>query len=92
MSDLIQYVEIGTQYDDFPIKWDGNAQYVVPATNRTRILNREAEKGIHPGDDGWLTCSRLIGSIEGQDLWIWTRIRWEPLPHTDSQDLDGGGE
>ena len=65
---------------------------VARTINRTRIIDRENANGYYPGEDGWLNFPRYLGCIEGQDLWIWTRIRWEPLPHTDTQDLDGGGE
>ena len=95
MADLMQYVEMATQANNDPIDWgsDYRRQYIVPASNRTRILDREATRGHHPGEDGWLTVRRDCGHWTdhfGQrvDVTHWTRIRWEPLPHTETQDLD----
>lgn len=93
MGDLIQYVELGLQANDDPIDWDHQSRDVVPAANRTRILDREAAHGIHPGADGWLTIPRPCGhwtdnNGDRVDVTHWTRIRWETLPHTDIQDLE----
>lgn len=92
MADLLQIVQSGDQYDN-TITWDDDtSEYLVPAWNRTRILDREASRGIHPGEDGWLTYSRHVGQIDGVDVTVWTRIRWQPFgaPEMAVQDLDGG--
>ena len=81
MADLLQIVQSGDQYDD-TITWDDDtSEYLVPASNRTRILDREASRGIHPGEDGWLTYSRHVGQI---------RIRWQDYSAAETavQDLD----
>lgn len=95
MADLVQYVEMAVQANADPIDWgsDYRRQYIVPASNRTRILDREATRGIHPGPDGWLTTCRGCGhwtdnNGDRVDVTHWTRIRWETLPHTDIQDLE----
>lgn len=94
MADLMQYVEMATQANNDPIDWGSyRLQYLVPATNRTRILDGEAAHGIHPGADGWLTIPRPCGhwtdnNGDRVDVTHWTRIRWETLPHTDIQDLE----
>lgn len=93
MTDLIQIVQSGDQDGD-TIAWrDDTTEYVVPASNRSRILDREASRGIHPGDDGWLTFPWHVGIIGGVDVTVWTRIRWQPFgaPEVAVQDLDGGG-
>lgn len=96
MTDLLQIVEFGNQTGDDPIRWDGHtSQYLVPAANRTRILNREHHNGHTPGADGWLRIPRVIADdnlVDGRRLTLWTRIRWEAQPHTEIRDLDGGDE
>ena len=91
MTDLIQIVQSGDQDGD-TITWRTATEYVVPAWNRTRILDREASRGIHPGEDGWLTYSTHIGNIGGVHVTVWTRIRWQDYsaPEAVVQDLDGG--
>lgn len=90
MADLLQIVQSGDQDGD-TIILSAATEYVVPASNRTRILDREAARGIHPGADGWLTYSTHIGQIGGVDVTVWTRIRWHPYsaPEMAVQDLDG---
>lgn len=92
MADLLQIVQSGDQDGD-TITWRAASEYVVPASNRIRILDREASRGIHPGDDGWLTYSTHIGIIGGVDVTVWTRIRWQDYSAAEMavQDLDGGG-
>lgn len=91
MANLLQIVQFGDQDGD-TITWRAASEYVVPASNRTRILDREASRGIHPGDDGWLTYPWHVGNIGGVDVTVWTRIRWQPYsaPEMAVQDLDGG--
>lgn len=98
MADLLQIVQSGDQhgqsgdqYSDI-INWRTATEYVVPAWNRTRILDREASRGIHPGEDGWLTYSRRVGPINGVHVIVWTRIRWQnhSPPEAVVQNLDGG--
>lgn len=91
MANLLQIVQSGDQDGD-TITWRAASEYVVPASNRTRILDREAARGIHPGDDGWLTFPWHVGTIGGVDVTVWTRIRWQPhsAPERAVQDLDGG--
>lgn len=91
MADLLQIVQSGDQ-DGETITWRAASKYVVPASNRTRILGREASRGIHPGDDGWLTFPWHVCIIGGVDVTVWTRIRWQPFgaPEVAVQDLDGG--
>ena len=91
MADILQIVQSGDQDGD-TITWNDTSEYVVPAWNRTRILDREAARGIHPGEDGWLTYSRRVGPINGVHVIVWTRIRWQPhgAPEMVVQDLDGG--
>ena len=58
MTDLMQIVEFGNQTGADPIRWDGHtSQYLVPATNRTRILDREHANGPHTRR-GWLAHLR----------------------------------
>ena len=40
-----------------------------------------------PGADGWLTFSRDLGTLYGTHIWHWTRIRWETMPHLETQEL-----
>lgn len=91
MTDLLQIVQSGDQDGDI-INWRTATEYVVPASNRTRILGREASRGIHPGEDGWLTFPWHVCIIGGVDVTVWTRIRWQPFgaPEMAVQDLDGG--
>lgn len=67
MSDLIQYVEMGDQVNSGPIAWRGDpSPTVVPASNRTRIIDRENANGYYPGEDGWLSLPRYLGCICGR--------------------------
>ncbi|MFT4126275.1 MAG: hypothetical protein QM662_08605 [Gordonia sp. (in: high G+C Gram-positive bacteria)] len=94
MADLLQIIEMALQTGDSPIDWgsDYASQYVVPASNRRRILDREHRAGITPNADGWLVMSRDIGVLDGQTVTHWTRIRWEPCGADGSvHDLDSGG-
>ncbi|UUG69925.1 hypothetical protein SEA_MORKIE_64 [Gordonia phage Morkie] len=88
MTDLMQIVQFGNQTGTDPIRWDNHdSRYLVPATNRRRILDREHANGITPGDDGWLTFGRDLGTLHGTHIWHWTRIRWETMPHLETQEL-----
>lgn len=91
MTDLLQIVQSGDQDGD-TITWHAASEYVVPASNRTRVLDREASRGIHPGEDGWLTFPWHVGIIDGVHVTVWTRIRWQDYSAAESavQDLDGG--
>lgn len=91
MANLLQIVQFGDQDGD-TITWRAATEYVVPASNRSRILDREASRGIHPGEDGWLTFPWHVCIIGGVDVTVWTRIRWQPFgaPEMAVQDLDGG--
>lgn len=88
MTDLLQVVQSGHQYNDSLIEWDelGQRQYVVPAANRRRILDREHDRGVTPGADGWLT-TRICCYVNHEGA-VWQRIRWEPLGPTDIHNLD----
>lgn len=102
MTDLLQVVEFGNQMGDQPIVWDGHThQYLVPALNRRRILDREHGNGIDAGEDGWLTfdgrnigpmctCRQPgcdLGELCGLMFRHWTRIRWDSMPHLETQEL-----
>ncbi|AMS03304.1 hypothetical protein SEA_LTON_61 [Gordonia phage Lton] len=88
MTDLLQVVEFGNQMGDQPIVWDGHIhQYLVPASNRRRILDREHSNGITAGGDGWLTFGRDLEPLDGVTLRHWTRIRWDSMPHLETQEL-----
>lgn len=102
MADFLQYVDHGSQLDDGDIEWFGANEYVVPGSNRRRLLDHARTR---PGPDGWLADSTLLGPLgltpaqqvdAGYDhdpiLTRWTRIRWEPhsAPETPVRDLDRG--
>ncbi|QDH92352.1 hypothetical protein SEA_SPOOKY_86 [Gordonia phage Spooky] len=88
MTDLMQIVQFGNQTGTDPIRWDNHdSRYLVPASNRRRILDREHANGITPGDDGWLTFGRDLGTLHGTHIWHWTRIRWDVVPHLETQEL-----
>ncbi|QDK02835.1 hypothetical protein SEA_SQUIDDLY_85 [Gordonia phage Squiddly] len=71
MTDLMQIVQHGNQTDTDPIRWDNHdSRYLVPASNRRRIIDREHGNGITPGADGWLTFGRDLGLLY-----------WTPLPY-----------
>lgn len=96
MTEFIQHVEVATQHNRDPLDWGadpGSASYLVPPANRARILDREAANGIHPSEDGWLNCTpRLCGTWTDEHgthtVTLWTRIRWEPMPHNECHYLD----
>jgi len=106
MGDLLQFHESGAQLDDGPVDWHTIHETVlVPASNRRRLLDNAAHHGDRPVDDGWLTTHQGLGpiglspdeqTVAGYDhdpvLTVWHRIRWEPLAHTDTQQLDGQGD
>lgn len=90
MSDLIQITETGFQQGDQAIDWDSDhsarTEHIVPASNRRRILDREHKNGVAPGEDGRLVMAVGAGYRGSRS---WQRIWWEPVPHNDTQDLDG---
>lgn len=68
---LIQRVEDGYQRDDGRIDWTPQSPYPVPASNRARLLRRDAD---HPtGADGWKVIPHP--SIDG----VFQRYCWDDI-------------
>ena len=77
MTDLLQVVEFGNQMGGQPIVWDGHThQYLVPASNRRRILDREHQHGETPHPDGWLYMRRDHGDYIHVQRIRWIDRRW----------------
>lgn len=88
MSFVKQISEEGAQIDGGPVAWaidsgDEHLYYgvvVVPASNRTRIVKREAGNGFTIDADGTLTTREYVGELAGLGaLYRWCRIKWEPI-------------
>lgn len=83
---MIQVSETGYQVDDGPIVWGcepspnspavGAREHEVPASHRRRILDREADRGVHPGSDGWLVMCHWDDRVYGRRVRNYTRLRW----------------
>ncbi len=53
--------------------WRRDVTKLVPASNRRRILDREAKRDVRAGPDGWLTTRRELAP----GVWHYERLRWE---------------
>ena len=81
---MIQVSETGYQVDDGPIVWGAERgtqycctrEYEVPPEHRRRILDREADRGIHPQADGWLVMCHWDDHVYGRRVRNYTRLRW----------------
>lgn len=68
---LMQRVEDGYQMPDGTIEWKPQKPYPVPASNRTRLLRRDAD--YPTGADGWKVIPNP--SVAG----VFQRYCWEDL-------------
>lgn len=75
--DLVQTVDQGFENEDGTVDWISRTRYIVPASNRRRILDREHRNGITPAADGWLYCDRRDLSTRDLQCIALTRISWD---------------